>query len=115
MTPGELIRDRASARASASARSRCARARRQSAIARIESGDEEVTWGRLAGAMLTAMGEEPVLSIRPLAGRYDAAEHLLQIAPERRRLGSNSGLRFNGSRASSQTAGARARREMATG
>ena len=42
----------------------------QSAIARIERGDEEVTWHRLRSIMLS-MGEEPVLGSRPVAARYD--------------------------------------------
>lgn len=65
----------------------------QSAIARIERGEEEVTWSRLR-TILLAMGEEPVLTSAPLAGRYDA----LDLMDDRRlspatRLG--NGLAFN--------------------
>jgi transcriptional regulator with XRE-family HTH domain len=51
----------------------------QSAIARIEAGAEEVTWPRLR-ALMISMGEEPVLSGRPLASRYDAADLLAHRA-----------------------------------
>ena len=42
----------------------------QSAIARIELGDEDVTWARLR-SILSAMGDEPVLGSKRLASRYD--------------------------------------------
>ena len=71
MTPGELVR-RTRARKGLSQRRLAHRAgTSQSAIARIERGEEEVTWSRLR-SLLVAMGEEPVLSSRPLASRYDA-------------------------------------------
>ena len=65
----------------------------QSAIARIERGDEEVTWPRLR-ALMIAMGEEPDLSSRPLASRYDAGDLMAQRgkAPAARL---ESGLAFN--------------------
>jgi predicted transcriptional regulator len=37
----------------------------QAAIARVESGREDVTWGRLRN-ILSAMGEQPVLTSRRL-------------------------------------------------
>jgi transcriptional regulator with XRE-family HTH domain len=82
MTPGELIRE-VRVRKGLSQRRLAHRAgTSQSAIARIERGDEEVTWSRLRSIMV-AMGEEPVLSSRPLSSRYDAFEtvHLRAMTP----------------------------------
>ena len=57
----------------------------QSAIARIERGDEDVTWTRLR-SILAAMGEEPVLGRRRLASRYDFDDLMRERAmpPEER-------------------------------
>jgi len=65
----------------------------QSAIARIERGDEDVTWTRLR-SILSAMGEEPVLETRRLAGRYDFDDLMREraMSPEERLA---AGLRFN--------------------
>jgi UDP-N-acetylglucosamine 1-carboxyvinyltransferase len=65
----------------------------QSAIARIERGDEDVTWSRFRELMIS-LGEEPVLDSRPLKSRYDAGDMQAQ-----RRMGKasalKSGLLFN--------------------
>jgi predicted transcriptional regulator len=93
MTPADLIRD-ARRRKGLSQRRLALRAgTSQSAIARIEAGAEEVTWPRLRAIMLS-MGEEPVLSARPLASRYDAADLLRDrgSAPE---LRLSNGVEFN--------------------
>jgi transcriptional regulator with XRE-family HTH domain len=75
MTPAELVKT-TRARKGISQRSLAIRAgTSQSAVARIESGAEEVTWPRLR-ALLLAMGEEPVLSSRPLNGRYEPLDLL---------------------------------------
>jgi transcriptional regulator with XRE-family HTH domain len=75
MTPGELVKQ-TRARKGLSQRRLAHRAgTSQSAIARIERGEEEVTWPRLRTIML-AMGEEPVLGSAPLAGRYDPLDLL---------------------------------------
>ena len=107
MTPGELIRSTRK-RKGLSQRGLALRAgTSQSAIARIEHGDEDVTWGRLR-SILTAMGDEPVLDARPLEGRY-RPEHLLQdraLSPEVRL---RSGLRFNGFASGLAAAGRRAK------
>jgi transcriptional regulator with XRE-family HTH domain len=108
ITPGELIRQ-SRARKGLSQRRLAHRAgTSQSAIARIERGEEEVTWSRLRSIMV-AMGEEPVLSSRPLPSRYDAFEtvHLRAMAPEARL---ESGLNVN-SFASELAAAARATAE----
>jgi transcriptional regulator with XRE-family HTH domain len=77
MTPAELVKATRT-RKGISQRSLAIRAgTSQSAIARIESGAEEVTWPRLR-ALMISMGEEPVLTSRPLASRYDAADLIMQ-------------------------------------
>jgi transcriptional regulator with XRE-family HTH domain len=73
MTPGELIRTTRERKALTQRRLAVRAGTSQSAIARIERGEEEVTWPRLRAIMLS-MGEEPVLSSEPLGSRYDAAD-----------------------------------------
>lgn len=93
MTPGELIRGTREREGLSQRRVALRAGTSQSAIARIESGEEEVTWSRLRSIML-AMGEEPVLSSRPLRSRYDAADLLAQrrMSPTARL---ESGLAFD--------------------
>jgi transcriptional regulator with XRE-family HTH domain len=93
MTPAELVKA-TRARKGITQRSLAIRAgTSQSAIARIESGAEEVTWPRLRSLMIS-MGEEPVLSSRPLQSRYDSSDLALQRArPLTARL--ENGLAFN--------------------
>jgi transcriptional regulator with XRE-family HTH domain len=79
----------------------------QSAIARIERGDEEVTWPRLRSLML-AMGEEPVLDSRPLASRYDAGDLLRDRAMSSESRLAN-GIAFNEFATELALAGRRAR------
>jgi transcriptional regulator with XRE-family HTH domain len=93
MTPGELIRDLRERKGLTQRRLALRAGTSQSAIARIERGDEDVTWGRL-GSILTAMGEEPELVSHPLPGRY-RPEHLLQDRAMSARARLNGGLRFN--------------------
>jgi transcriptional regulator with XRE-family HTH domain len=93
MTPAELIRQTRERTGLSQRRLALRAGTSQSAIARIERGDEEVTWPRLRSLML-AMGEEPELSSRPLASRYDAADLVAQrgMSPTARL---ESGLAFN--------------------
>ncbi len=51
----------------------------QAAIARIESGAEDITWTRLR-SILSAMGEQPVLGRKRLASRYDFDDLMLDRA-----------------------------------
>jgi transcriptional regulator with XRE-family HTH domain len=79
----------------------------QSAIARIEAGDEDVTWTRLR-SILAAMGEEPVLQHRRVPSRYDLADLVRQRAmPPAERLA--AGLDLNRFASEVALAGSRAR------
>ena len=93
MTPAELIRETRRRKGLSQRRLALRAGTSQSAIARIEAGAEEVTWPRLRAIMLS-MGEEPVLSARPLPSRYDAADLVRDRAftPERRLT---NGVEFN--------------------
>jgi transcriptional regulator with XRE-family HTH domain len=93
MTPGELIRDLRERKGLTQRRLALRAGTSQSAIARIERGEEDVTWGRL-GSILTAMGEEAQLGSHPLPGRY-RPEHLLQDRAMSAHARLNGGLRFN--------------------
>jgi transcriptional regulator with XRE-family HTH domain len=73
MTPADLISETRLRKGLSQRRLAHRAGTSQSAVARIERGDEEVTWPRLRSILL-AMGEEPVLSSRPLPSRYDAFE-----------------------------------------
>jgi transcriptional regulator with XRE-family HTH domain len=75
MTPAELVRTTRERKRLSQRRLALRAGTSQSAIARIERGDEEVTWPRLRALML-AMGEEPELTSRRVASRYDAADML---------------------------------------
>jgi len=81
----------------------------QSAIARIEGGDEDITWTRLR-SILAAMGEEPLLDGKRITSRYDLSDLMRDraMSPEVRLA---NGIRFNnfGSRMALAGAEARAR------
>lgn len=107
MTPGELIK-RLRTQHSLSQRELAYRAgTSQSAIARIEAGDEDITWTRLR-AVLTAMGDEPVLDSRRLTSRYQLDDLLRDraMSPETRLA---NGIRFNNFGSRMAIAGAEAR------
>ena len=93
MTPADLIRETRQRKGLTQRRLALRAGTSQSAIARIERGDEEVTWPRLRSIML-AMGEEPVLAARPLEGRYDPSDLLRdrRMSPEARL---RDGIEFN--------------------
>jgi transcriptional regulator with XRE-family HTH domain len=93
MTPGELVKERRIRHGLSQRRLAHRAGTSQSAIARIESGKEEVTWQRLR-LLLLVMGEQPVLDSAPLPGRYDAWDLLEQrsFPPETRFA---NGVAFN--------------------
>lgn len=108
-TPGELVKE---------TRLRCGLSQRelayragtsQSAIARIEAGDEDMTWTRLQ-SVLAAMGERPELGSRRLPSRHDLDDLMRDRAmtPEARLA---NGIAFNrfGTRMALAGAEARAR------
>jgi transcriptional regulator with XRE-family HTH domain len=109
MTPGELIKERRVSHGLSQRRLAHRAGTSQSAIARIESGKEEVTWARLR-LLLLVMGEQPVLESAPLPGRYDAWDVL-----EQRKLPAETrfanGLAFNELGAELAAAGLAARSE----
>jgi len=71
MGPGELIKERRLKHGLSQRRLAHRAAPSQSAIARIERGDEDVSWKRLE-SLLLALGEEPVLASKRVWSRYDA-------------------------------------------
>src|SRR4029453_6189076 len=79
MTPGDLVKERRMRHGLSQRRLAHRAGTSQSAIARIESGKEEVTWSRLR-LLLLAIGERPVLYSAPPPGRYDAWDVLEQRA-----------------------------------
>ena len=83
----------------------------QSAIARLEGGDEDITWKRLT-AILAAMGDEPVLESRRLQSRYDVHDLMREraMSPEARL---QSAINFNRFGSELAIAGARARAKNA--
>jgi transcriptional regulator with XRE-family HTH domain len=111
MTPGELVRQ-LRAEHSLSQRELAYRAgTSQSAIARIENGDEDVTWKRLR-SILSAMGDEPVLGSRRVASRYELGDLMRDraMSPEARLANGLSFSRFGSELA---LAGARAKNDAA--
>lgn len=80
----------------------------QSAIARIENGDEDVTWRRLR-SVLAAMGERPVLESERLPSRYELDDLLRDRAMSADARLAN-GISFNRFGSEMALAGARAKR-----
>jgi transcriptional regulator with XRE-family HTH domain len=107
MKPAELVKDTRERKRLSQRRIALRAGTSQSAVARIERGDEAVTWPRLRSLMV-AMGEEPVLSSRPLASRYDAGDLLRDraMSPESRLA---NGIAFNEFATELALAGRRAR------
>jgi transcriptional regulator with XRE-family HTH domain len=106
-TPGELIKELRT-RHGLSQRELAYRAgTSQSAIARIESGDEDITWKRLSG-VLAAMGDRPLLDSARLPHRYELGDLLRDraMSPEARMA---NGIRFNRFGSEMALAGAKAK------
>jgi predicted transcriptional regulator len=111
MNPGELVR-RLRTEHGLSQRELAYRAgTSQSAIARIEGGDEDITWKRLT-AILAAMGDEPALDSKRLTSRYELHDlmHTRAMSPEMRLA---NGIRFNTFGSEMALAGAKARAKNA--
>jgi transcriptional regulator with XRE-family HTH domain len=92
-TPGELIKELRT-RHGLSQRELAHRAgTSQSAIARVEGGKEDVTWGRLR-SILSAMGDQPVLASKRLPSRGETGDLMRDraMSPEARLA---SGIAFN--------------------
>jgi transcriptional regulator with XRE-family HTH domain len=107
MTPGELIKARRT-RHGLSQRELAYRAgTSQSAIARIEGGDEDITWKRL-NAILAALGDQPVLDSERLPSRYDLHDLMRDRAMSPEALLAN-GIRFSRIGSEMALAGAKAR------
>jgi transcriptional regulator with XRE-family HTH domain len=79
----------------------------QSAIARVERGDEDITWKRLS-SILAAMGDRPVLASARLPHRYELGDLMRDraMSPEARMA---NGIRFNRFGSEMALAGARAK------
>jgi transcriptional regulator with XRE-family HTH domain len=92
-SPSELIKERRLAHGLSQRELAYRAGTSQPAIARIEAGDEDLTWKRLR-AILAAMGDEPVLETKRLASRYDAHDLMRDraMAPQARLA---SGVNFN--------------------
>src|SRR4051812_18842563 len=111
MPPGELIRHLRTGHG-LSQRDLAYRAgTSQSAVARIEAGDEDITWKRL-NSILAAMGDEPVLDSKRLQSRYDVHDLMREraMSPEVRL---ESAISFNRFGSELAIAGARARAKNA--
>lgn len=107
MSPGELVKELRVQNALSQRELAYRAGTSQSAIARIEGGDEDVTWTRLR-SILSSMGEEPVLGRKRLASRYDFDDLMRERAmspPERLA----AGLDLNRFASEVALAGARAR------
>jgi transcriptional regulator with XRE-family HTH domain len=106
-TPGELIKELRT-RHGLSQRELAYRAgTSQSAIARVEGGREDVTWGRLR-SILAAMGDRPVLGSErlPSRGEHGDLMRMRAMSPEARLA---SGIAFNRFGSEIAIAGAKAR------
>jgi predicted transcriptional regulator len=107
VSPGELVKRRRSEHGLSQRELAYRAGTSQSAIARIEGGDEDITWKRLT-AILAAMGDEPVLGSKRLSSRYDVHDLMREraMSPESRLA---SGIEFNRFGSELAIAGAKAR------
>jgi transcriptional regulator with XRE-family HTH domain len=109
--PGDLIKERRVAHGLSQRELAYRAGTSQSAIARIEAGDEDITWKRLR-SLLFAMGDEPVLDTHRLPSRYDIQDLMRDraMSPEARLA---NGIRFNSFATRMYLAGAEARAKNA--
>jgi transcriptional regulator with XRE-family HTH domain len=107
VTPGELIKQRRTVHGLSQRELAHRAGTSQSAIARIEAGDEDVTWSRLR-SVLAAMGDAPTLGSDRLPSRYELHDLMRDRAmPPDVRLA--QGIRLNRFGSKLALAGARAR------
>ena len=113
MTPGELVKELRTGYGLTQRELAYRAGTSQSAIARIEAGDEDITWKRLT-AILAAMGDQPVLDSKRLQSRYDLHDLMREraMSPEAR---VQSAINFNRFGSELSIAGARARAKNAAG
>ena len=111
ITPGELIKQRRTDHGLSQRELAYRAGTSQSAIARIEGGDEDITWRRLR-SILGAMGDEPSLDSRRLPSRYELHDLMRDraMSPEARLA---NGISFNRFGSEMALAGAKARAERA--
>jgi predicted transcriptional regulator len=110
MTPGELIKERRSANGLSQRELAYRAGTSQSAVARIEAGDEDITWKRLS-SILAAMGDQPALDSRRLPSREVPDLELVRAMSPEARLA--NGIRFNRFGSEIALAGAKARAQNA--
>lgn len=110
-SPGDLIKHRRTAHGLSQRELAYRAGTSQPAIARIEAGDEDITWRRLR-AILAAMGDEPVLASKRLRSRYDPAQLMYDraMSPTARLA---SGINFNRFGSELAIGGAKARAKNA--
>jgi transcriptional regulator with XRE-family HTH domain len=106
-TPSELIRQLRSEHGLSQRELAYRAGTSQSAIARIEGGDEDITWKRLS-SILAAMGDRPVLDSTRLPHRYELGDLMRDraMSPEARMA---NGIRFNRFGSEMALAGAKAK------
>src|SRR3954462_4145911 len=92
MTPGDLIKKRRTGLGLSQRQLAYRAGTSQSAIARIEGGDEDITWKRLT-SVLAAMGDEPALDSKRLPSREVPDLELDRAMSPEARL--ENGIRFN--------------------
>lgn len=111
-TPGELIKQLRTDHGLSQRELAYRAGTSQSAIARIEAGDEDVTWARLR-SILAAMGDEPLLDTKRLPSRYEVHDLMRDraMSPETNLA---NGLSFNRFGSEMALAGARAKRNAQT-
>jgi transcriptional regulator with XRE-family HTH domain len=111
MTPGELVKELRVLHGLSQRELAYRAGTSQSAIARIEGGEEDVTWTRLR-SVLSAMGEAPVLGSRRLRSRYGFDDLMADRAlPAETRLASGLSVSRFGSEVALAGAAARAKND----
>ena len=106
MTPGELVKELRTDHGLSQRELAYRAGTSQSAIARIEGGDEDITWKRLT-SILAAMGDQPALDSERLPSREVPDLELNRAMSAEARL--KNGIRFNRFGSEMAIAGAKAR------